>query len=206
MDIAVGLVKAYLELCGYFVLAELPVRAPDGAGYHDVTDLDVIAVHFPHPPPALAPPLARPLEVFLGQDPALETFTAGMEVLIGEVKEGQARLNPALHRTETIAFALRRVGCCPEAAVPPTAQVIATTGAYELAHAGGWRCRVRLVVFAGHGRAAEPGVFTLPLAHCNAFIGDRLHAAEAVLAGAQFKDPVLGLLALQAKLARAQQR
>jgi len=53
MDTAVGLVKAYLELCGYFVLAELPVRAVQHGAYHDVTDLDTVAVRFPHPHVAL---------------------------------------------------------------------------------------------------------------------------------------------------------
>jgi hypothetical protein len=50
MDTAVAIVRTYLELSGYFVLSELPVRAPDKRGYHDVTDLDVVAVRFPHPP------------------------------------------------------------------------------------------------------------------------------------------------------------
>jgi len=66
MDIAVGLVKAYLELCGYFGLAELPVRTANGGTYHDVTDLDIIAVRFRHPPLALPRRIARPLDVFLG--------------------------------------------------------------------------------------------------------------------------------------------
>jgi hypothetical protein len=44
VNTAVGLVKAYLELCGYFVLAELPVREAGGGGYRDVTDVDVLAV------------------------------------------------------------------------------------------------------------------------------------------------------------------
>ena len=111
MDTAVGLVKTYLELCGYVVLAELPVRAPEGGTYRDVTDLDIVAVRFPHPPLALPRRLARPLAVFLGVDPALESFEAGVDVIVGEVKEGRTRLNPALRREETIAFALRRLGC-----------------------------------------------------------------------------------------------
>ena len=36
MDTAVAVVTAYLELCGYFVLTELPVRGRDKRGYHDV--------------------------------------------------------------------------------------------------------------------------------------------------------------------------
>ncbi len=36
MDAPVGVVKAYLELCGYFVLSELPLRLPDKHGYRDL--------------------------------------------------------------------------------------------------------------------------------------------------------------------------
>lgn len=201
MDAAVGLVKAYLELCGYFVLAELPVRAPDGSGYRDVTDLDVIAVRFPHPPLALSGRAGRPLDVLLGTDPALETYEAGVDVLIGEVKEGQARINPALRRAETVAFALRRLGCCPEEQIDEEARMVVRSGQRDLAMPGQVRCRVRLVAFAGHGIATDRGVRTISLAHCARLIARRLHEGRDVLAGAQFKDPVLALFALQAKLA-----
>ena len=204
MDTAVGLVKAYLELCGYFVLAELPVRVAENGAYHDVTDLDIVAVRFPHPRLALPQRITRPLEVFLGADPALETFDTGVDVIIGEVKEGRARLNPALHREETIVFALRRLGCCPEADVATEARVIAHTGQHEMAMPGQVRCRVRLVAFAGSGHASEHGVLTISLKHCAQFVTERLHEASDVLAGTQFKDPVLGLFALQGKLARGE--
>jgi hypothetical protein len=111
VDTAVSLVKAYLELCGYFVLAELPVRAVDVQQssqlqadgqeyltYRDVTDLDIVAIRLPrrrelvqdqqHP--------ERPLEIFLGMDPELGGSDDEMDVIIGEVKEGEARLNPGL--------------------------------------------------------------------------------------------------------------
>jgi hypothetical protein len=65
--------------------------------------------------------------------------------------------------------------------------------------AGRVPCQVRLVAFAGHGGAGEPGVLTIPLRHCAEFIARRL-AEAPVATGAQFKDPVLGLFALQAKL------
>lgn len=200
MDTAVGLVKAYLELCGYFVLAELPVRAPDGSGYRDVTDLDVIAVRFPHPPLALSGRAGRPLDVLLGTDPDLESYEAGVDVLIGEVKEGQARINPALRRAETVAFALRRLGCCPEEQIDEEAQVIVRLGQRDLAMPGRVRCRVRLVAFAGYGIAADRGVRTISLAHCAGLIAGRLRDFHDVLAGVQFKDPVMALLALQEKL------
>ena len=198
MDAAVALVRSYLELCGYFVLAELPVRAADDHGYHDVTDLDVIAVRFPHPARA-AGRVGAPLDLFLGLDPRLAAFVDGMDVVIGEVKEGHARLNPSLRRTGTVAFALRRVGCCPEPEVESEASRIVKTGVGAMTMAGGLPCRVRLVEFAGHSTADERGVLTMPLRHYAAFITRRLSETGAAQ-GAQFKDPVLGLFELQAKL------
>jgi hypothetical protein len=203
MDSAVGLVKSYLELSGYFVLAELPVRRADRHGYRDVTDLDIIAVRFPHPPPSLPARVSRPLDLFLGLDDALGAFEGGIDLIIGEVKSARAHLNPALQRAETIAFALRRVGCCPEDAVMETAQAIARGDAPLMQMPGGFACRVRLVVFSGRGVATERGVLTLPLRGCLDFIERRLTEGHDVLAGAQFKDPVLGLLALQHKVTSA---
>ena len=217
MDTAVGLVKVYLELCGYFVLAELPVRAAGEHGYRDETDLDIVAVRFPHAAhsshsshaaratatmAATGVPnqLSRPLDVFLGVDPALYSFEEGVDVIVGEVKEGKAHINPALHRAETVAFALRRIGCCPEVMVDEEACIIAQGGEGRMTMAGGLPCMVRLVAFAGHGTVGEYGVHTVLLAHCAGFIAERLRDGRDVLSGTQFKDPVLGLLALQDKL------
>src|SRR5581483_7717534 len=161
-------------------------------------------VRFPHPPLALPRRLAQPLDVFLGVDPALESFEAGVDVIVGEVKEGRARLNPALRREETIAFALRRLGCCPEATVQAEARAIARAGAHEMTMPGQVRCRVRLVGFAGYGNLPEHGALTVGLGHCAQFISERLRSAHDVLAGTQFKDSVLGLFALQDKLIYAE--
>lgn len=202
MDTAVAVVKAYLELCGYFVLAELPVRSADEHAPTDVTDLDIVAVRFPHRPVSLADPLARSLDLLLGTD-AMNDGIDGVDVVIGEVKEGRAQLNPALRRVETVAFALRRVGCCPEERVVEEAQAIVRSGAREMLLPGGLRCRVRLVAFAGHGGAAHPGVLTVSLSHCFRFIAERLHQARQALGNVQFTDPVLGIAALQDKVGDA---
>lgn len=200
MDTAVGLVKAYLELCGYFVLAELPVRERAGGDYRDVTDLDVVAVRFAHTPADTSGLDARPLQLFLGSDPSLGTFEEGLDVLIGEVKEGRARFNPALHRVDTIAFALRRVGCCPADRVEVEAGKIARTGSQEMLLPGGSRCRVRLVAFGSHGTARELGTRTISLSRCADYITERLRWSSDIMKGTQFKDPILGLFALQQKL------
>lgn len=221
MDTAVGLVKAYLELCGYFVLAELPVRAldvqqssqlqADGQEYltyRDVTDLDIVAIRLPHRRELVQDQQnpERPLEVFLGMDPALGGSDEEMDVIIGEVKEGEARLNPALLRAETVAFAIRRVGCCPVETVEMEAQSIAQGGERHFTVPGRIQCQVRVVVFAGQGEVGKPGIRTISLAHCVDFITRRLVEAEDVLAGVQFKDPVLSFIALQLKLSRPRNR
>jgi hypothetical protein len=50
VETAVGLVRTYPKPRGYFVLTGLQVRVAAGRGYRGVTNLDVIAVRFPHPP------------------------------------------------------------------------------------------------------------------------------------------------------------
>lgn len=194
MDAAVGIVKAYLELSGYFVLTELPMRVRERRGYRDVTDLDVVAVRFPG---SVGPSDAG--HEFPDPDVRLRTRLDALDVVIGEVKEGKATLNPALRREETIAFALRRVGCCPDELVDAEAHAIARRGRGDMAM-GGIPCVVRVVAFAGgHADAAGADV-TVPLERCLDSIAARLHGAGGALIGAAFKDPVLDLLALQEKL------
>ena len=199
MDTGVGLVKAYLELCGYFVLAELPMRKSMGPGYRDVTDIDIIAVRFPHPSVADAAAASSPLDLLLGSDPELRTFVQGVDVIIGEVKEGRAELNPALHRQETIEFALRRLGCCPPQEIPDQAAAIVRMGAQEM-RMDGMACRIRLVLFAGHGTDSPTDLVTVPLTRCVGFIEDRMRLAPGVMAGTQWKDSTLAVFALMAKL------
>jgi hypothetical protein len=202
MDVAVGLVRAYLELCGYFVLAELPVPAAERGGYREVTDLDVIAVRFPHLPVGAPGRARRPLDLFLGTDPALGTAEEGVDVLIGEVKEGPARLNPALRRADTVAFALRRVGCCPEEQVESAAGRIVAAGERGMLMPGRIPCRVRVVAFAGRGQVQERGIPTIELGHCAVAIAERLEAAREVLAAVRLRDPVLQWFQLQQKVGR----
>src|SRR4051812_12756597 len=98
MDTGVGLVQAYLHLNGYLVLTEVPVQMQSGDIYRTVTDLDVLAVRFPQQDDAF-PDRTEDWEAFFrGADPALDLHNAGMDVIIGEVKEGDSHANPALRR------------------------------------------------------------------------------------------------------------
>lgn len=197
MDASVGLVKAYLELHSYFVLAELPVREEITHGYRDVTDIDIIAVRFPRPPDAVS---ETSPEAFIATDPRLETPEHAVDVVIGEVKEGEAHLNPGLRRRRTIEFALRRVGCCPEAMVGREAEAIARRGRGAMEMPGALPCEVRVVAFAGRDGAARGAGLTVPLRHCAEAVLGCLGDPKGVLAGARLRDPVLDVLALGRKL------
>ena len=203
MAVSVGLVRAYLELSGYFVLSELPVRAFRGQVAVDVTDLDIVAVRFPHRQVQKGAGATDPLDIYLGHDPALGADEEGIDVIIGEVKEGRAQLNPGLRRVSTIAFAIRRLGCCPDDEVMDTARRVLEHGETRTTMAPGLPCRLRLVAFGGSSeQALGSGVHVVSLARCANVIEGRMDAARNLVGALHFEDPVLGLFALRQKLGK----
>jgi hypothetical protein len=198
MDPAVGLVRAYLEFSGYFVLTEVPVRTKRGGHYQDLTDIDIVAVRFAHRP--VIDSGDEPMSALLGNDRRLETPEAGMGIIIGEVKQGRAELNRGLRRQETVSFALRRTGCCPEEHIAEHARRIVRRGSVRMTLPGGDTCQVRIVAFAGYGAEHDQRILTIPLAHCLHSVCSRLTNRDSGLRDAQFRDPTVGLLALMRKL------
>ena len=116
MDTAVALVQAYLHVNGYFTVTEFPViEAFHRDHSRAVTDLDVLAFRFAH--------AAHDVKRGRGRrhldeqpqipDPVLGCAADRPDMIVGEVKEGRARLNPALRDPATLEVALARFGCCP---------------------------------------------------------------------------------------------
>lgn len=84
MDNAVALVRAYLQLNGYFTITEYPVvRKLESGGFRTLTEIDVAALHLPSGEPDFEP------------DPALQVPRDKADLIIGEVKEGRAVINEA---------------------------------------------------------------------------------------------------------------
>lgn len=196
MDSSVALAAAYLELNGFFVLTELPVQVADRHGYRTATDLDVLAVRLPHAAELVPAVRAHARDMLLGQDPLLETDPSRTEVLIAEVKRGRAQINEGYHDPEVLRFALRRTGCCPTEMLDVHAAALGRNGVIETETSDGHPCRIRIASFAGHPIPLPAGVLSIGLAHCVAFIRDRLDRYEPQLRGAYFRDPVLNLLGL----------
>ncbi|GIV80385.1 hypothetical protein GQ464_012820 [Rhodocaloribacter litoris] len=199
MDNAVALVRAYLHVNGYFTVCEYPVlEASRHGGYRAVTDLDVLAFRFPNAGrlvaglPETAPASFQP-------DPRLDVPADVPDMLIGEVKEGRARLNEATTDPAVLETALVRFGCCAPEEAPALVRRVRRDGTATGPHGH----RVRLLVFASRPEAVpQAGVRVLPLGHVIHFLQAYLDQYWDVLHHAQFKDPAFGFLVTLQKALR----
>lgn len=99
MDNAVALVRAYLQLNGYFTITEYPVvRRLENGGFRTLTEIDVAAFHLPEGEADFEP------------DPALNVPRDKADLIIGEVKERRAVINEAATDSDVVAKILRRFG------------------------------------------------------------------------------------------------
>ena len=197
MDHAVALVEAYLQINGYFTVAEYPVIESFGKQHYGVaTDLDILAFRFPGAG-RLVP--GRGGKGIFAPDPALGIDGGNADMLIGEVKEGRAELNRNARDPDVLRTVLARFGCCSMHDVDKTVQQLVNKG--ETATHGGHR--VRLMAF---GSSSDPsshsGYSTLTLGHITGFIEGYLDEHWKVLRHAQFKHPALGLFMVLEKARR----
>src|SRR5512134_2665387 len=131
MDTSVALVQAYLHVNGYFTVAEYPVLETfRGEHVRSVTDLDILAFRFAgagHD--VIRGRGRRPLGGrALVPDPILGCPADRPDMIVGEVKEGAARLNPAMRNPVVIEVALARFGCVPPEAAPALARQLLAQG------------------------------------------------------------------------------
>jgi len=195
VDPAVALVQAYLQLNGYLTVAEFPIGAAGADGIEAVTDVDLIAVRFP-----LAQPLAAGPAHATPPDSALEVGEDGMDLLICEVKEGKARVNPNLNRADTLHATLERLGCCAPHHVGHHVQALLQRGTAEMEHPGWIRCRARLAVFAGRSGDARLAPLVISLGHAAREICRFLQEHREALHAMRLTQPALAHLHLLEKL------
>jgi hypothetical protein len=197
MDHAVALVEAYLQINGYFTVAEYPVIESFGKQHYGVTtDLDILAFRFPGAG-RLVP--GRGDTVLFLPDPALGINGNSADMLIGEVKEGHAELNRNARNPDVLRTVLARFGCCSLNGVDKTVQQLINKGE-SVTHSGH---RIRLIAFGSSSEHPQRGRYsTLTLGHITDFIEDYLKEHWKVLRHAQFKHPVLGLFMVLEKARR----
>ena len=183
MDNAVALVRAYLQLNGYFTIAEYPVvrRLGDGR-LRTLTEIDVAALHLPGGEPDFAP------------DPALQVPHDRTDIIIGEVKEGRAVINESATDPDVVAKVLRRFACVEAAEARRAARTLLMNGSVDTS-AGH---RVRLVAF---GTSSEPpdAYLKVMLSDVVAYVDRYIAENWEVVSAAGSKDPIFGVMLLLAK-------
>jgi hypothetical protein len=196
MDTAVALVQAYLQVNGYFTVTEYPVlEALHGDQVRTVTDLDMLAFRFAAAGHDVVHGAGhRPLgRTSLVVDPVLGCPGDRADMIVGEVKEGKARLNPALRDPAVLEVALTRFGCCPKDHAQSVTRELIKHG-HVLAPAGH---TIRMVAFGDSHASGDQGPWhTVPMGHVVQFLQEYLREYWPVLRHAQLRDPTFAVLAL----------
>lgn len=204
MDNAVALVRAYLHLNGYFTVTEFPVvEALDGGGYRTATDLDVLAFRFARAAsdPSTHGRESHPGDELLLPDSELGVPVTASDMLIGEVKEGRADMNKAMHDPAVLAAALVRFGCCDSEHAH--AIVDATLSHGSAMTPGGHR--IRMVMFGSSPTGTRSGVRVIGLGHVVRFLESHIRRHWDLLHQVQSKDPALAFLLTLEKARRGTQ-
>jgi hypothetical protein len=193
MDHAVALVQAYLHVNGYLTVAEAPVlQALEGGGYKTATDIDLLALRLPHAGGA-TPIGTEPADPGFRPDPVLATQDARPDLLIVEVKEGRAEMNPGLRQAGVLEAVLTRWGFCPADRAAKVARRLAREGEARVPSGP----RIRILAF---GSIVDPkrvrGIGAISLAHVISYLYNYIREHWEIVRHAQVRQPVLGLLAL----------
>jgi len=197
MDIGVDLVEAYLRLNGYFTITEFEVlRETSPGNYQTVTDVDIIAVRFPGPIYIADSHSKGESPALLVEDPILDLEDDTVDVIIGEVKQGEAVFNPGLTDHHTLHTVLQRVAWLYEKGVHDVARDLEKHLVCYQASPADRKVRTRLVAF---GRSPVNDMHTVSLTHVfDKMIGQFEEYGDALRA-AQFKSPAAGLIRLLVK-------
>ncbi len=198
MDTAVALTRTYLQLNGYFVVTEYPVvEAVGNSGGRSLTDLDVLAVRFPG-----AGRLVKRGEggSIIGEvDGELDTTNERVDMIIAEVKQGEARLNRGAHDPAVMRAAIARFGGCQSCDVGPVVDELLREGSAMTPDGH----RLRVMVFASYfERSPGRGVRVITLEHMRVYIDSYIQEHWQTLNEAQFLDPAMAFLMMFEKSKR----
>jgi hypothetical protein len=197
MDIAVNLVENYLRLTGYMTLSEFEVqRRQDDGTFKTITDIDVMGIRFPGEVLLGDPDQARHGELLLIDDPVLELEADCIDVIVGEVKQGQADLNPAIKDYGVLHSVLRRLEWVYAAPLNEVIDEVQQHGVHSAPARGGGEVRTRLVAF---GRSDRSNLNTISITHIVTTMLRFFEEHEEAFRPIQFREPAPAFLRLLLK-------
>lgn len=197
VDVAVDLVEIYLRVNGYLTLSEWQVLALNDRGQWDtVTDIDIVGVRFPGESYLAASddPVIRDTLRVAGDLLLLDN--ARFDVIIGEVKQGEAVFNPSLSRPEAIRGIMSRLShLYPGPILEGVVADLAAKGSC-VTQGPGAEVRTRIVAF-GQAEAAGPNVIPIAdvIERAVGFIAER----EDVIRSVRVANPAAAMLKLLQK-------
>ena len=197
MDIAVNLVENYLRLTGYMTLSEFEVQRRDKRGrFKTITDIDIMGIRFPGEIYVGDPHAAADCEMLLIDDPVLELDKDTIDVIVGEVKQGQAELNPGIKDHGVLHSVLRRVEWMYKDDIRDVIKALQRDGIHRSPGRGGGTVRTRLVAF---GRSRNSNLNTIALSHMIATLLEFFETHEDAFRPIQFREPAPAFLSLLLK-------
>ena len=195
MDVAVNLVESYLRLNGYFTLSEFEIlgRAKDGT-FRTLTDVDIVGLRLPGD--VETPDHHDDARLLMIRDPALRLEPDEIDVIIGEVKQGEAVFNPGLMSPRVLQSVLERIRWIYDGDVSRVVDELCRHGLSVGSSFRGAGVRTRLVAF---GRSSQVNLHTMSLSHIVEQMTSFMSDFNGLLRSANFKDPAPALLRLLAK-------
>ncbi len=197
LDIAVNLVENYLRFTGYMTLSEFEVQRRDKKGrFKTITDIDVMAIRFPGDIYIGDPHTEADCEMLVIDDPVLELEDDTIDVIIGEVKQGQAELNAGIKDHGVLHSMLRRVEWVYEEPLQKVITELQRDGIHRSPGKSGSQVRTRLIAF---GRSHYSNLNTIALGHVITTMLDFFEEHEEAYRPIQFREPAPAFLSLLLK-------
>jgi len=192
MDIGVNLVESYLRLAGYLTLSEFEVQGKASDGHYEtLTDVDVVGLRTPGPIYVGDPHDEDDCGVLLIEDPVLMLGEDMVDVIIGEVKQGEATINPGLKDHRVLHAVLRRLDWLYQDDLDDVVEAIQKDLVHYGEARGGGEIRTRIVAF---GRAPEPTLNIITHTHMVRSMLGFFEKFEDAMRPLQYKDPAPALL------------
>lgn len=197
MDIAVNLIENYLRLTGYLTLSEFEVQRRDAEGaFKTVTDIDIMAVRMPGEIYLGDPHRESDAQLLLIEDEVLRLEDDCLDVIIGEVKQGAAELNPGIKDHGVLHSMLRRVEWTYAEPIGNVIEGLQQEMVHYAPGRGGGTVRTRLVAF---GRSDHNDLNTISHSHVVTTMLRFFEEHEDAFKPIQFKEPAPAFLRLLLK-------
>lgn len=195
MDVAVDLVEVFLRLNGYLTLSEWHILGENAEGdWETLTDVDILAVRFPGQILLADTHDAEEAARLEMPGVVLQLEDDTVDVIIGEVKQGEAVFNPSLTAHNTLHTILHRLGWLYSGRdLTKVVADLRDKGVCYTPARGGGQVRTRMVAF---GQARKASLNVIPLGVILERLAMTLEKHERVLRSVLFASPSAATLKL----------